>query len=323
MASSSNHNCLLTRRIGWLVQFYQHEKPKHREVLKIGVPQESFHPGKLLDQLKKSFLPCDGVVQKPLDEELKEQLFSLNWFQGWLDDLNTKRATGGENGPPGINEQLGLLINNYPTTAPKKGEAVTVQRINGQAFELNGHLLLEKIAHSFHGEASAASAAGKTAVNPSLRNELLQLPWSAEWLCIGRKRREVARLRTLVTKEMKLEMLIFFFPQKKPAWKSRVPVVVPDGSGEIFDFYVGTWLDDLADNFLKQNRPNVVLDAAQQLAVARLPWATEWLTAVREQRKNRGSKKPKRRRSSHDDETDSGHETYESDNSGRSVERPL
>lgn len=279
----------MTKRIQWLVQHYQHEKPKHRAVLKLqdGKRAVDFHPGKLLDMLKKAFLPdqAGGCIQ-PLPNDLRSQCLSLWWFQGWLDELKAKRQTGNKDGPPDLEEQVHLLINSYPETAPRKGEAVTVDRINGSSYELNGHALLEKIAPNFHGEVDEKS---RMHVSLALQQRLLVLPWSSEWLATGRKRREVARMRKLVTKEMKVELLLLFFKDKKPAWKSRIPVLVPDGSGDMFDFYPGTWLDDLADNWLKEARPNVVLDQAQQIAISRLPWFAEWLSTVREQRANRAN----------------------------------
>jgi len=242
MASTSSRG-ILGKRIGWLVQYYQHEKPKHRALLQVeaGGKTVAFHPGKLLDLLKKTFLP-DPLAPSgpPLPADLREQCLSLWWFQVWLDELEAKRKTGNDDGPPDVEEQMYLLIANYPDAAPRKGEAVTVDRVCGTSYELNGHQLLEKIAPNFHGE--DVDEKSKAYISPRLQQQMLILPWSDEWLATGRKRREVARMRKLVTKEMKVEFLLFFFKTKKPAWKSRVPIIVPDGSGDVFDFYPGTWL---------------------------------------------------------------------------------
>lgn len=316
---------LLVKRIGWLVQYYQHEKPKHRATLQVqdGLRTTAFHPGKLLDQLKKAFLPdAMGVCPQPLPKELREQCLSLWWFQGWLDELKAKRQTGNEDGPPDLEEQVSLLVNNYTLTAPRKGEAVTVERACGSTYELNGHALLEKIAPNFHEEIDENN---RIYVSPRLQQQLLVLPWSDEWIATGRKRREVARMRKLITKEMKVEFLLLFFKHKKPAWKSRIPVVVPDGSGDLFDFYPGTWLDDLGDNWLKEARPNVVLTKGQMGAMETLPWFKEWLSSVREQRalreKNRASNK-RTRCPSLDDESDSD-DTYHTDCSSSQQENKL
>lgn len=290
---------LLAKRVNWLVQNYQHEKPKHRSVLQVqdGGKTVAFQPGKLLDLLKKCFLPdASGERTQTMSKDLREQCLSLWWFQGWLNELQAKRQIGNEDGPPDLEEQVHLLIHSYPTVAPRKGEAVTVERINGSSYELNGHSLLEKIAPNFHGE--PVDEKSKCYVHPRLQQQLLVLPWSNEWLATGRKRREVARMRKLVTKEMKVELLLFFHKEKKPAWKSRIPVIVPDGSGEIFEFYPGTWLDDLGDNFLKEARPNVVLSDAQMIAISKLAWFDEWIASMREQRLQRASNRTGRKRMS-------------------------
>lgn len=321
MAGPSSRG-LLAKRIGWLVQYYQHEKPKHRASLQVedGIRTVAFHPGKLLDQLKKCFLPDSlGACQQTLSPELRGKCLSLWWFQGWLNELSAKRQTGNEDGPPDLEEQVTLLVHNYPTAAPRKGEAVTVERACGSAYELNGHSLLEKIAPNFHEEVDEKNRAY---VSQRLQQQVIVLPWSDEWLATGRKRREVARMRKLVTKEMKVEFLLLFFKHKKPAWKSRIPVIVPDGSGEIFDFYPGTWLDDLGDNWLKEARPNVVLTKGQMGAMETLPWFNEWLNTVREQRalreKNRVGNK-RARRPSLEDESDSD-DTYHTDSSSTQQE---
>lgn len=280
---------LLSKRIGWLVQYYQHAKPTHRAVIQVDDhgAQERFHPGKLLDQLKKCFLPDPkGAYHQTLPRHLREQCMSLWWFQGWLNELRAKRKTGELDGPPDFEEQTYLLAANYPTTAPRKGEAVTVERLNGVSYELNGHALLEKIAPNFHGDVDDKH---RHFVSQQQQQQILLLPWADEWIAIGRKRREVARMRKLVTKEMKVEFLLFFFKTRKPAWKDRIPIRVPDESGDMFDFYPGTWLDDLGDNWLAQGRPNVVLSKAQQIAIEKLPWFNDWLRTVRDQRENRAN----------------------------------
>lgn len=311
---------LLTKRIQWLVQYYQHEKPKHRAVLQVedGGTLVAFSPGKLLDQLKKCFLPDSmGMCQQTLPTDLRDQCLSLWWFKGWLDELRAKRLVGDEAGPPDLEEQVRLLISNYPDDAPRKGEAVTVDRVGGDAYELNGHALLEKIAPNFHD--GTVDEKSKFYVSPQLQQQLLVLPWSDEWLSTGRKRRGVARMRKLVTKEMKVEFLIFFFKTKKPVWKSRVPVVIPDGSGSIFDFYAGTWIDDLADNWLNEARPNVVLTKGQMGAIETLPWFSDWLSTVREQRVSRDKRTAKRsRRPSTDDDIGDSDPEYQTDYSSRS-----
>lgn len=312
----SSSRAILAKRIGWLVQYYQHEKPKHRAVLQLvdGEKPVAFHPGKLLDQLKKCFLPdTAGTLPQPLSQELREQCLSLWWFQGWLDELVAKRSTGNEDGPPDLEEQVHLLIQSYHTTAPRKGEAVTVERINGAAYELNGHALLEKIAPNFHGD--DLEEKNKHYIGARLQQQLIVLPWSDDWLATGRKRREVARMRKLVTKELKVELILYYFRDKKPVWKSRIPVRVPDESGGVFEFFPGTWLDDLADNYLKEARPNVVLTESQMLAISSLSWFDEWLNSVRYQREMRGrksvaGKRARRPSAEYDVDTE---ETYETD----------
>lgn len=283
----------LSKKVEWLLRYCQDGKPKHRAVVHVEDAEwehVTFQPGKLLDGLKKCFLPegKDGLVQ-PLDEKLRTQCLSLEWFQPWLDELNAKRQTGNDHGPPNIDEQMKMLVNSYPTVAPKKGEAVTVERVNGSSYELNGHALLEKVAPNFYGDDEQSVAKNtKYYVSPWLQQQLLVLPWSDEWLATGRKRREVARLRKLVSKDLKIELLRFFFKTKKPAWKSRIPVRVPDESGGTFDFYPGTWIDDIVDNWIGgERRSNVVLTTEQMLVISRFEWFQEWIKTVKEQREAR------------------------------------
>jgi hypothetical protein len=245
-----------------------------------------------------------------LPKPLLDQCLSLWWFKGWIDELKAKRKTGSEDGPPDTDEQVHMLIANHPDVAPRKGQAVTIERLNGASYELNGHSLLERIAPNFHGE--DVSERSKAYVSPRLQQQILVLPWSDDWVAVGRKRREVARMRKLITKEMKLEYLLFFFKEKKPVWKSRIPIFVPDGSGDVFEFFPGTWLDDICDNWLNDSRANVVLTKAQMGAIETLPWFSEWIDVVREQRSIRDKNRKRSAVKNHESDIS---ETYETDHS--------
>lgn len=292
----------IRERIRWLVQNYQHKKPVHRDVLDVVDSQGarvSFQAGKLLQAITGCFLPDAAGGVQAMNPDDRRALLQLWWFQDWIDQLDAKRRTNATECAPSLEEQTKLLILNYPDTAPKKGQAVTVERLSGTEYELNGYGVLEKIAGNFHGD--DCHELSKGAINVQLQCQLLALKWAADWVLAGRKRREVARLRTVVTKAMKLEFLLHYFKHEKPAWKSRVPIRIPDLEGAIFQFYPGTWIDDIADNWLHASRPNVVLSSAQKMAIETLPWFSGWMQAVELHRDTRKDAKRARRVSNETD----------------------
>lgn len=275
----------LGQKVAWLLIYNKEKKPKHRDEIHIQINPGKiykFKPGKLLDEIKP-FFEGTGAANVLLSTDLKAQLYELPWFPAWLETLFQKRtATKLE---PSLEAQLGLLIRFHTASQPKKNQIVSVELPNRFEYKLNGSLVLEKIAPYFFGAGGGAGADagadGGGMLSSEIKEEFLQLPWAKQWYCTGLKRRRVAYMRGVVTKSMKLSVILNHFRTRRPRWRERIDIVF-DNSGESFPFYPSTFLDDLWANWKPPDadenfpRPGVTLDAAQKLAMESLPWFLEW-----------------------------------------------
>lgn len=243
-----------------------------------------FKPGKLLDQLKPFLTGKTGLhcATNELSNEIVTELYRLPWFEKWLDELCTKRKIACAE--PSLDEQLNMLVSHYHSNPPVKNQIVVVERPDGVSdYNLNATTVLEKFATNIFAEDGIEDQSHSLYVRPETREFFFELPWAQEWYNRGAKRREVARMRKVITKDMKLQILLNVYKHEKPKWKSCVNIVY-DNLGQPFKFFVGTWLDDIVENFTPCGRPSVVLDDAQKIAVQSLPWFESWLSSLIKQR---------------------------------------
>ena len=292
----------MQQKIDWLAEFCKQEKPKHRDVINMTVngSKYTFKPGKLLDQLKPFFVDKSGTAN-PQDEmsyAMKSKLCSIPWFHTWLGSLCVRRKAAAEELP--FEDQVQLLILNFQDVTPPKNDFALVERVDGSGYEykLNTTQVLDKLASLFFHQDNRYS------ISESLKEEFFALSWAQDWYERCVKRREVARMRNVVTKDMKFEVLLSMFSERKPKWKEKVNIVY-NTSGEVYHFYPGTFIDDLVENFYECNnavvRPSVVLDEAQKIAIRSLPWFDEWCFSII---KNRQLRPLKRALESDEGETD-------------------
>lgn len=258
---------------------YPNSQPAHREtrIIRTKAGSQRFAAGRFLSSLGESIRRGYS-----LPAEVKEEMMDVPWFAAWYAQQKHTASlpTPGLPPKPTINEQIELLIDNYPSQQPVRGETRIVSRVDGRPYELNGQMVLDKIASVFHADTSAS----KYRVSEELCEQLRVLPWAKAWIERSAERRATWHMRKVVTKDMKLELVLHYYRENRPAWDDpAIPVTVP--GSDTFYFRPATWIDDLADNWLTDRRPNVTLDANQMEAMESLPWVEEWLAGVIRRRK--------------------------------------
>lgn len=294
----------LARRIARLTQYYSHEKPNDRSLIQIPCEDsqkvEDFRAGKFLNQLKPFFVSHDGAERdlQPLPDNLQQELKSLWWFDGWVEQLKTTRAAASNK--LSFEDDVRLLVSNYTTKRPLKNECIlTTHSANGKTFPFNGHAVLEKLAHVL---LDGKLAKHQNQVSKEVLHEFFNLAWASEWFESTKRRREISRVSKLVTKSMKIELVLYFFKHKKPDWNSKVDVVIPDGSGQLFHFFPATWLDDISDNWMQHSTPNVVLSEGQKLSIETLTWFKPWIEKMKQSKRRQRMQERKRKMFFEDEE---------------------
>ena len=281
----------------------QKEKPSHRKVINVNIGDQPyrFKPGKLLDQIKPFLVDKNGRRKESLPTEFQDLLHKLPWFEQWLSELGEKRKTA--RAEPPFQEQFHMLVYTFIDKPPKRGVTTSVERINEcDEYILNGCQVLDKAAVNFFGDehGNIIPEDHPHHIPQYLRDAFLRLNWSREWVERGMKFREVAKMRKIINKEMKIEVLLNLYSRQKPKWKDCVNIVY-DNSSKPFKFYIGTWLDDLVENWdvpttcsndeVSKPRPSVVLDEAQKLVIEQLPWFKDWFHGIVKNRQIRPLKK--------------------------------
>lgn len=273
--------CDLTRpqKVALLVERFPGRKPTHRET--VTAPHTDggvvvFPVGKFLNTLTPYFTKKGG--EEALGVDAVARLRELPWFTEWLETLCAKRNPGPEGAMPTLDEQVELLCANYATERPKRGAKMEVLRDNGMKFTLYAYSLLDRISDNFQVDGTPSKA---HRLSCAVRSYMMGLPWVSAWACECAERRAVASVRKVVTKDMKLELLLIYYAGRKPSWDDpAIPVYAP-GLAEPYEWRAATWLDDIADNWLGGKTPNVKLDPAQKSALESLPWLAEWLDGVK------------------------------------------
>ncbi len=312
---SSIHSRLsLADRIRLLCEHCQECKPTHRLKMTVTHPRTGqpvkFLPGKLLNNLTNRLLSNKGNT---LENEFLEMLDELDWFGEWIDRLHSQRSVGKKGGRPSLDEEAILVARHFSVVAPVRGETKLVVRDSGEEYHLNPAAVVERISINWHEESEesykkrietwklekntsplprrrAATRFSRIKLETKLAIEACD--WFGAWYAYARCRREVAKMRKVVSKETKLQLLVDHYgydvcgnPKLKPVTSDCITVRVDN---ETFHFYPTNFLDDLIDNWVEGGRPGVVLSSYQRdQLVEKLPWMQPWLNSVFEIRKRR------------------------------------
>lgn len=257
-------------KIDEVVRTYPSHKPMHREML---YKPYAFCVGRFLHQIAPRYLRNDTEVLGAPGAALG----ALPWFQKWLAGLETLRTRAS------FDEEVLLLVDAYPTHQPGRWDEVVVERSNGAEHKLVPRLVLEKLATRLARQGCPDGTSQKhrrLSMSTEARRRFEALPWASAWQARCRQACEVALMRKVVSKELKMELLLSNCRTACPRWEQVVPVCGPGLDG-VYRWRPYTWLDDIADNWLKGNKkPGVVLDAAQMRAIESLKWTREWLDRI-------------------------------------------
>tara|TARA_Y100000768_G_scaffold255360_1_gene194065 strand:- start:4352 stop:5425 length:1074 start_codon:yes stop_codon:yes gene_type:complete len=293
-------------KVAMLCSYYADRKPEHRAKLLVPHPKAEnvtvqFNAGKVLADLSKCFHPL-RPPEKSIHKNQKEQLEAVEWFRPWLDALFASRTAGPNGEEPDLAEKVRLLCKTYATGArPKANEIKTVTRDNGRTYALCGFRLLQKIAPNWFGTPTKHCE-----LDDDHKQAVEKLPWAKEWLAVGQRRRDVARLGKIFTKEKKIALLVQHYtikarngePAEKPSWNDVLPQKVPEeAGGGRWDFRPATFLDDLVGNWFCGDKPGVVLSAEQKSQLEALPWVPSWIASVAAARLKKQENSCKRQRS--------------------------
>lgn len=263
-------------------------------------------PMRVMDQVKKYFVTEDGRTQgpglEPMPRSVQEKFRAIRWFDVWLEDLAKKRRERVYT--PSTNDIFRAFLAKFEDKPPSKKDMLQVESGHGQTVEIKASKILEKISLNFF-KRDEMSVHDVNRISDELLMEFLKLKWAPAYLKDGSKRRHTAKIRNVVTKDMKLELMLNIYHDRKPRWTECVDVMLPDGSGNTFRFHAATWLDDLTHNFIHDAKckPGVVLDDAQKIAIASLPWFPDHLHGLIRARQLRPLKKALFDDDDEDDET--------------------
>jgi hypothetical protein len=291
-----------------------------------------FYVGKFLQLLGTKMRDNTAAPSSFLTEEQLEKLQSLCWFEEWLEMVHNNHrqsssaASEGSEHEPDIDEKVVLFCKAYNDTREGLGgrEGVrrpawaralaerTVETDLGMPYKVNGMRFMEKVAPTWFSEESIESQHSQHShrqqqqsrtprqlvLNEAQRSKIESLPWFEEWKNESQVRRQVAFMRTLVSKEDKLQLLEEHYgytndgsPRDKPQWSDRIKVLrqrEPPHKDIEWEFRPATFLDDLIDNWSPDGRPGVTLSTEQMDRIMlKLPWAREWLDGVFAARKRR------------------------------------
>lgn len=281
----------IATKVELLCHYYQDKRPKHRGSFvvddhpvcdRVGGAFE-FKAGKALNTLSNHLVPSANHAtkhsNKGLDEQHMHMLTKMEWFSSWVSELQDRRAVDLPKSEPTIEELVGMLVevcNGVSKPTPNDSHVCT--RENGSDFVLRPVRFIERIAPNWFGCPNKRSQ-----LTEALRQNVESLPWFSSWLENSRKRRHVSRMRSMVTKDDKLALIIQFYKGlDPPSWADVIPLSLDDGTE--FEFKPATMLDDLINNWLGGSPPGVVLNPDQKAALETLPWVSGWIDRVRSRR---------------------------------------
>lgn len=265
--------CWMTTRINYICDHYPRTKPKHREVSQpLAQPSgemTTFTIGRLLSDVADCFI--EGRAAS-LGEAGQRILNHTLWFRTWLDRLRVGRGLRPSSKPPSADEQVCFLAQLCPVRQPHRSETLTAQLKNGESYQLSVREVYDHIATGKpKGHASAV---------------FRKLPWARKWLQRSAMQKRLAAGRRVITKELKLGLMLLHFQERRPAHDAIVPICGPGVYG-VYEWRAAGWLDDIVDNWCDGATPGVRLSKEQMRALETLPWFEDWVLSVRARRARR------------------------------------
>ena len=241
--------------------------------------QTTFCVGRFLNEIAEYYL-CgqDAKLGEP-----GAQLRALPWFEKWLESLRDRRAQRTFAWRPTVDAALQHVLHVYASTAhdarpPDRSACFAVNVAPGQCVSVP----LAKWMARF------AEARGRGELDAETRAHLEAQPWAAEWLAELSESRAAAARRRVLTKTLKIELLLLHCFHTRPT-KAFVIPVCGHGIDGVYRWRPHAWLDDVVDNWLRPERANVRLDAMQMAVLEKLPWSKDWIEGVRSARGRRAA----------------------------------
>jgi hypothetical protein len=285
-------------RLNYVCVHHSLVKPKHRAVSAPlpdgGGGHATFVLGRFLSDVAEYFLDGRQAALGEAGKRLAEQAL---WFRPWVDKLRVRRAGAATRGePPDDDEQLAMLVAASPTSRPSRSATLTTVRRNGEEHELSVRQVYEHLSAWLARRDAAASRPGRRVVagepvhySRATLEAFLALPWARKWVKESSMQRHAAHTRKVVTKELKIELLLLNCRDTQPVWDQVLPVCGPGIVG-VYEWRPATWLDDIGNNWLGGAAPGVRLNVPQMKAIETLSWVSSWLIELRRSRARRAQR---------------------------------
>ena len=186
-----------------------------------------------------------------------------------------------------------MLVVASPTKRPSRSATLSTVRRNGEEHELPVRQVYEHLSAWLSRRDDVVSRPGRRApagepvhYSPATLKAFLALPWARKWVRESSMQRRAAQTRKVVTKELKIELLLLNCCDAQPVWDQVLPVCGPGIVG-VYEWRPATWLDDIGNNWLGGTAPGVRLNVPQMKAIETLPWVSSWLIELRRSRERR------------------------------------
>lgn len=273
----------ITKKVELLCARFPLKKPKHKDIITDTVNGStwSFGAGKFLNGLARHFIGY--VKRRALGPVERRMLYELPWFEDWLEKLHDQRviASGVE---PSTDDKLNALFNEgHLQTAPcSTDDPVVITDVCGRNWEIDLYKFVEDILPNFVGRGLLPGHTYHVSEQTQARARN-----TAKWLAArlnndSRGRRALNFIQSL-SKDTKIELLIYHYPTTQPGWNDVLPLCMPDSTTNFVTFYPGLWLDDILNNWIRSDdRPNIAISCAQREAIEMLPWCKGWIDNARQ-----------------------------------------
>ena len=228
-------------------------------------------------QLLRRIEECPNI----LCERNLRDLRSVKWFPAFFGPVMISHITSDGFGLS-YGEVLKLLKETCPNTPPKDDHAFFASRSDGQPVLFVPQKALERIAEKW------SKHDGLSEVDKTLFENLI--PWGRDWIVrsMGTEKQGKRVAARSVSSANKIDIIKLFHCTSKPTSKDCYPIEVDNGS--VYLFKPSSWLGDIANNFLPGDRSRVRLSASEMKELEGIPWFTDWIGHLGEQRKRRNAK---------------------------------